>query len=115
MKSFIEYTEEMQNGETQSQMPQNNGPIVNGGSENEDQVFEDLSNTLRRVLETKLFPALDRNKLNKHKAMQLLSGLVAEVANRYGLNNTNVRQAANIGMKTNSEPSTPPMQPQAAG
>lgn len=110
MKSFIEYAAEMQQSPEMA-----NGPVINGGVENEDKVFEDLSNTLRRVLETKLFPALDRNKLNKHKAMQLLSGLVAEVANRYGLSNSNVRQAANIGMNPNSEPSSPPMQPQAAG
>ena len=110
MKSFIEFTEDLQ---SQSQMPpNNNGPIING--ENDDAVFEDLSNTLRKVLETKLFPALDKNKLNKQKAIQLLAGLTAEVANRYGLNTNNVRQAGQIGMM-NNEPSTPPMQPQAAG
>ena len=112
MKSFIEFTQE-----PQSQMPPNQintGPIINSG-ENEDAVFEDLSNSLRKVLETKLFPALDKNKLNKQKAMQLLSGLVAEVANRYGLTGSNIRQAAQTGIKTNSEPTMPPMQPQAVG
>ena len=112
MKSFIEFTQDTQSQKPPNQM--NTGPIVNNG-ENEDAVFEDLSNSLRRVLETKLFPALDKNKLNKQKAMQLLSGLVAEVANRYGLTGSNVRQATQNGMKTNSEPTTVPMQPQAVG
>lgn len=113
MKTFFEFTQEPQN-----QMPPNQQanlpptPQNNGG--HDDEAFEDLSNTLQRIINQKLLPAIEKNRISKPKAMQLLSGLVSQVSNHTGLTTTNIRQATNTAIKTNSEPiGSPPLQPQA--
>jgi hypothetical protein len=91
------------------------GPVQPGDG-NEDKVYEDISNSLRKILEEKLFPALDKNSLNKDRAMSLLQTLIAQVSNRYGLNANNVMSAGRNAMTTNSEPRSPiPTQPTATG
>jgi hypothetical protein len=91
------------------------GPVQPGDG-NEDKVYEDISNSLRKILEDKLFPALDKNSLNKDRAMSLLQTLIAQVSNRYGLNANNVMSAGRNAMTTNSEPRSPiPTQPTATG
>jgi len=91
------------------------GPVQPGDG-NEDKVYEDISNSLRKILEDKLFPALDKNSLTKDNAMKLLQTLIAQVSNRYGLNANNVMSAGKNAMATNSEPRSPiPTQPTATG
>lgn len=111
MKTFFEFTQEPQN-----QMPPNqqaNLPPQNMGG-HDDETFEDLSNILQRIINQKLLPAIEKNRISKPKAMQLLSGLVSQVSNHTGLTSTNIRQATNTAIKTNAEPiGSPPLQPQA--
>lgn len=91
------------------------GPVEPGES-NPDKVYEDISNSLTKILDDKLFPALDKNSLSKDKAMGLLQTLISKVSNRYGLNANNVMSAGRNAMTTNSEPRSPiPTQPTATG
>jgi hypothetical protein len=85
------------------------------GSSNDDAMLEDLNNSIRKMLATKLYPLLDKSPMSRMKAMNLLSSLVAEVSNRYGLSASNVKKATTDGLRTNSEPSSPPLQPMANG
>jgi len=84
------------------------------GAPNEDRVLEQLTNDVQRAVE-RLFATLDKHNMDKQKAMGLLSSIVSSVANQYGLSSTNVRQAGQQGLRTNSEPISPPLQPQANG
>jgi len=96
-------------------MPTNGPPEKpNVGAPNEDEVLEKLTNDVQRVID-RLFKTLDKHRMNKQKAMGLLSAIISNVANQYGLNATNVKQAGMQGLKTNAEPISPPMQPMAAG
>lgn len=81
---------------------------------NEDEILEKLTNDVQRVID-RLFKTLDKHRMNKQKAMGLLSSIISNVANQYGLTATNVRQAGQAGLKTNNEPVSPPMQPMANG
>lgn len=85
--------------------------------EDNDRELENISNSLNRILE-KLFKVMDRSQLSKQKALNMLSVIDSKIANRYRLNNTQVRQAANTAIRTNTEPKGPqtqPMQPMASG
>ena len=85
------------------------------GVHNDDAMLEDLNNSIRKMLATRLYPLLDKSPMSRMKAMNLLSSLVAEVSNRYGLSASNVKQATTSGLRTNAEPSSPPLQPMANG
>ena len=83
------------------------------GAPDENKVLEELTNDVQRAVE-RLFKTLDKHQMNKQKAMGLLSTIISSVANQYGLSSTNVRQAGQQGLRTNSEPISPPLQPQVA-
>lgn len=94
--------------------PTNGPPEKSVGAPNEDEVLEKLTNDVQRVID-RLFKTLDKHRMNKQKAMGLLSAIIANVSNQYGLNATNVKHAGMQGLKTNAEPISPPMQPMANG
>ena len=85
------------------------------GVHNDDAMLEDLNNSIRKMLATRLYPLLDKSPMSRMKAMNLLSSLVAEVSNRYGLSAANVKKATTSGLRTNAEPSSPHLQPMANG
>jgi hypothetical protein len=89
-------------------------PGGNTTSPDEAAVLEKLTNDVQRAID-RLFKTLDKHRMNKQKAMGMLSTIIANVSNQYGLNATNVRQAGQQGLRTNAEPISPPMQPQANG
>lgn len=125
MKKFLEFIQFREN-ENQSQIaPGGQLPLANAsgqgalppggpGSGHEDKIIEELGNSLRRVLEEKLFPALDKSHLSKESAMKLLQTITSEVANKFGLSSSAVQQSSHNAMTTNSEPRMPaPKQPTA--
>lgn len=127
MKKFLEYMQ-LKEDATQSQIaPGGQTPLGHAsgagalpqtgpGAQHEDKILEELGNSLRRILEEKLFPALEKNHLSKTSAMKLLETIVSEVANKFGLSASAVQQSAKNAMTTNSEPRMPaPNQPTAAG
>lgn len=131
MRTFFEFTQGT-NGTENPTIPAGQGtpPVPTNGPEpkpiehqpvankptpaNEDEILEKLTNDVQRVID-RLFKTLDKHRMNKQKAMGLLSSIISNVANQYGLNATNVRQAGQAGLKTNNEPVSPPMQPMANG
>jgi len=72
----------------------------------EDAVVEETGNQIRKIMQKLV-------KINPQEALNLLSVISSEISNTTG-------QSANAnnskeGLRTNSEPSSPPMQPQASG
>jgi len=125
MKKFLEFIQIREN-EVQSQIAPGGQlplahasgsgalPVTAPGGGNEEKVLEELGNSLRKILEERLFPALEKNHLSKESAMKLLQTIVSEVANKYGLSSSAVQQSARNAMTTNSEPRMPaPNQPTA--
>jgi hypothetical protein len=76
-------------------------------------LLENVKNSIRKILEQRLYPALDKSHMNKQTAIDMLSSIAQEVASRYGLNVSQLRQAATAGMNPGGNPITPPMQPMA--
>lgn len=67
--------------------------------------FED---NLRYFLEKNLYQPIEQGEINKDEAILILRTIVSESANKYGL----VPPSSPM-IKTNSELSSPPLQPQA--
>ena len=89
-------------------------PTAPGGAE-EAKTLEDVGNAIRKVLEDKLFPALDKKQIGKEVAMELYNTIASEIANRYGMSVPKLQGTKNT-MTTNSEPRSPaPKQPTAEG
>lgn len=117
MKTFYEFTQELQN-----QMPPNQQNMANQGMQNvqpqtnDDPVeFENLRNDLQKI-EMKLKIALSKGTLSKQKAGLLLQSLIKVVQDTTNLSNAATMKYVKQGMQTNAEPiGTPPMQPQAIG
>jgi len=109
-------------GEPQPQMQQDEPeqiqpkiPTAPGGPE-EAKTLEDVGNAIRKVLEEKLFPALDKKQISKEVAMELYNTIASEISNRYGITASKTNQGMNNAMATNSEPRSPsPKQPTAQG
>lgn len=111
---FVRLKEDMAPSASASPTMAAQAPPVGGQSD--EQEFLDFSQNIRKFLEDRLTPLIQKNPMNKQKAMQLLSTIVAEMANKFGMTASNVTQAAKAGMTTNSEPVSPPLtQPTAKG
>lgn len=114
--------EDKSNKESGVEKPVGNSAKRAGGP-TEDKILEDLGNDLRRILERRMYPALDKKHLSVDAAMNLFNTIGAEIANRYGVSpkegdkNGKETEAGDQGsgaMATNSEPLSPaPKQPQA--
>lgn len=113
MKTFYEFTQQMQN-----QMPpvgdQKN--IGNQPQQNEDPIeFENLRNDLQKI-EMKLKNALSRGTISNQKAGLLIQSLIKLIQDSTNLSNAATMKYVKQGMQTNTEPAgSPPMQPQAMG
>lgn len=113
MKTFYEFTQQMQN-----QMPpvgdQKN--IGNQPQQNEDPIeLENLRNDLQKI-EMKLKNALSRGTISNQKAGLLIQSLIKLIQDSTNLSNAATMKYVKQGMQTNTEPAgSPPMQPQAMG
>lgn len=122
--------EDKSNKESGVEKPVGNSAKRAGGP-TEDKILEDLGNDIRRTLERRMYPALDKKHLSVDAAMNLFNTIGAEIANRYGVSPKEEApkedqegdqgeagpEAGDQGagaMATNSEPLSPaPKQPQA--
>lgn len=71
------------------------------GQQGDEEILSQIGNSLRKVLQDKLFPAMDRHQLNRQKAMDLLTLIVQEVSDKYNLNTSQVKRSiANTKINT---------------
>ena len=106
---------EMEAQDDEPEVAQPKIPTSPGGPE-EAKTLEDVGNAIRKVLEDKLFPALDKKQIGKDAAMELYNTIAAEIANRYGIALSKMDADKGNAMATNSEPRSPsPKQPTAQG
>lgn len=124
MKSFYEFYRTMKLREENEiagadEMPMDKAsgmgdePLSSTGP-NEDKALEDIGNAVRRVLEEKVYPAVEKKHVSKEGLMKLLDTISAEIANKFGISQKPKDQEG--AMTTNSEPESPaPEQPTAQG
>jgi hypothetical protein len=75
---------------------------------NKNSALKDFESNLRLFLKNNFYNLIENDTLDKQQAMLLLRSIVSEAANKYGLT-----PPSSFVVRTNAEPSSPPMQPQA--
>lgn len=123
MKSFYEFYRSMKLREdseiaASQESPMNpasgdGAEMLNSTGPNEDKALEDIGNAVRRVLEEKVYPAVEKKHVSKEGLMKLLDTISAEIANKFGISKKPEDQEG--AMQTNSEPAPAPEQPAAQG